>query len=97
MPNNDGQTELARALARVERLETEISGMRHDVRGALSPAMIMADMIRSHSEPRVAKAAQTITAALDRAVKRLKDTQDLVPPRKASTWMGERDGTDAAA
>jgi hypothetical protein len=81
MADSEGQPDPAGAQSRIDRLEAEISRLRHDVRSALSPAMIMADVLRGHSEARVARAGHTINEALVRAVARLQATQDLVPPR----------------
>ncbi|MBB2201209.1 hypothetical protein [Gluconacetobacter tumulisoli] len=48
----------------------------HDVRGLLSPAVLMADKLTTHPDPQVRDAAECILNAVEQAVGRLKD---LVP------------------
>ena len=41
--------------------------LRHDIRGALSPALLVADRMTGHAEPGVAKAGNTVVRAVQRA------------------------------
>jgi hypothetical protein len=75
---------LLEALARIEVLEAGLSRLRHDVRGMLAPALLMADLIRDSSDPRVAKAGTVIANGIERVDKRLRESRDLVPPRGPS-------------
>lgn len=45
---------------------------RHDLRNALSPAMLCADILTSHSDESVRKHAGTIVEALEKALRLLK-------------------------
>ncbi len=41
--------------------------LSHDLRGALSPGVLMAERLESHADPQVRQSAQIISLALDRA------------------------------
>ena len=56
-------------------LEATLSGMRHDIRGALSPAMMMTDRLLSHADPAVVRAGQAVEKSIDRAINVLADTK----------------------
>ena len=62
------------ALLRIAELESCVSRLRHDVRGILSPALLRADMIRGHADPRVAKAGEAVVAMVQRVSARLQET-----------------------
>lgn len=64
---------------RVAELETAVSNLRHDVRGLLSPAMLMADTLREHADSMVASAVARIILSLDKTVERLQQTYEVVP------------------
>nr|WP_298795376.1 hypothetical protein [uncultured Acetobacter sp.] len=49
--------------------------LRHDIRNILSPAMLAAEQLGTSTDPQVLKAARTIDESLDRALIRLKQTQ----------------------
>jgi len=46
--------------------------LSHDIRGALSPSLLMAEQLESNSDPGVRKAAGIISQAIDRASERAK-------------------------
>lgn len=69
------------AQARIEELERILSRLRHDVRGALSPALLMADSLRNHADPHVQHAGEMIGRAIDRIASMLKSTYEAVPAR----------------
>ncbi|GBQ29960.1 hypothetical protein HLH34_07000 [Gluconacetobacter azotocaptans] len=52
----------------------------HDVRGLLSPAVLQADKLTTHSDPQVRDAAEGILNAVEQAVQRLKDLSPRQPP-----------------
>ena len=70
---------LEQALARIEELERMMSRLRHDVRGALSPALLMADSLRHHADPHVQRAGEMIGRAIDRVTGMLRSTYEAVP------------------
>ncbi|GBR69803.1 hypothetical protein [Gluconobacter kanchanaburiensis] len=50
----------------------DIATFRHDLRNALAPALLCADILKSHSDPAVKENAATIVTALEKALKLLK-------------------------
>jgi hypothetical protein len=71
------------AQARILQLEQLISNVRHDVNGALTPALLMADRLRGDDNPRVQRAGETIGQAIVKVTKLLKATRDIVPPKQS--------------
>lgn len=49
----------------------------HDVRGLLSPALLSADRLSQHADPKVRELAEQIILSVEQAARRLKD----LPPR----------------
>ena len=72
--------------ARLAELERLIASVRHDVSGALTPALMVADGLQSHADPKVQRAGGKIADSILRATKLLKATRDVVPPvRRAAS------------
>lgn len=70
--------------SRVEELERLVSKLRHDLRGAMSPAALIADRLRQHSEPAVQRSGKTIGLVVERVLSILDATCQTVPPRGPS-------------
>ena len=68
---------------RVATLEALVSKTRHDVNGALTPALMVADRLRSSEDPAMKAAGEKIVASILRATQILKDTRELVPSKRA--------------
>ena len=68
----------AHKLARLAELEATTSSIRHDIRGILAPALLVADRLLAHTDPRVVKAGETVVKSVRRAEERLKETRS--PP-----------------
>ncbi|MBB2204619.1 hypothetical protein [Gluconacetobacter takamatsuzukensis] len=49
------------------------SKVLHDVRGLLSPAMLSADRLSLHTDPKVRDLAEQIVRSIEQAAQRLKD------------------------
>lgn len=62
-------------LARLVELEATMSVLRHDLRGMLAPALLVVDRLLAHSDPKVAKAGETVVKAIKRAEERLVATR----------------------
>ena len=75
------QRTLEEAEQRIAELENLVSRTRHDVNGALTPALMVADRLRGTQDPAVSTAAGKIAASVLRATAILKDTRGLVPSR----------------
>ena len=54
------------------RLETQ-RRLRHDIRGALSPALLTADRLLTHTDPAVQRAGDVVVRAVERAAALLTD------------------------
>lgn len=67
--------ELAGKLARLAELEAATSVLRHDLRGMLAPALLVVDRLLAHSDPKVAKAGETVLKAIGRVEERLVATR----------------------
>jgi hypothetical protein len=72
--------DVTRKLARLAALEAATSSLRHDVRGMLSPALLVADRLLAHPDPKIARAGETVVKAVNRAIERLAATR---PPPAA--------------
>jgi hypothetical protein len=69
------------AQGRVEELERLVSELRHDLRGAVSPAALIADRLLQNSDPAVQRSGKTISVVVDRVLAILEGTCRTVPPR----------------
>ena len=71
------------ARPRVEVLERLVSELRHDLRGAISPAALVADRLRQNADPGIQRSGRTIGLVVDRVLAILDATCQIVPPRAA--------------
>ena len=62
--------------ARLAQLEEQTRALRHDLRGILAPAMLVADRLSENTDPKIAKAGDTIVRAVNRASERLARTKE---------------------
>lgn len=69
--------------SRIEELERLVSELRHDLRGAMSPAVLVADRLRQSGDPAVQRSGQTIGAVVERVLAILDATCQVVPPHGA--------------
>ena len=60
--------------AKLAELRAHLSGLRHDVRGILSPALLVADKLLAHAEPGVRRAGEVMVRTVDRTTGRLGET-----------------------
>lgn len=67
--------------ARITELESLVSELRHDVRGALSSTRLVTDRMRSDPDERMQRFATTIDRATQRILDRLDATVAIVPSR----------------
>ena len=78
--DNDGDSltthdALAEAQARIAALETLLSDLRHDLRGILSPTLLVSDRLLSHSDIAVRRTGERVVATVERAVARLAEAK----------------------
>jgi hypothetical protein len=70
--------------SRVETLERLVTELRHDLRGAMSPAALIADRLRQNPDPAVQRSGKTIGIVVERVLAILESTTKVVPPRGPS-------------
>ena len=68
--------DVAAKLARLAALEAATSSLRHDLRGMLSPALLVADRLLAHADPVVVRAGETVVKSVRRAEARLRETKE---------------------
>jgi hypothetical protein len=68
-----GWRRAAAADSRAEALAAILIRLSHDLRGALSPALILAERLEAHPDAKVRDAARLISAATERATQLCRD------------------------
>lgn len=81
----------AAAQARIDALEVQAASLRHDLRGALSPALIVSDRLVNNADPAVRLAGEGIVRSIERA------TELLTVASKASRRTAPPPPTETAA
>ncbi len=78
--------EAAAAEATLAELRGHLAGLRHDIRGILSPAMLVSDRLVSHQDAGIRRAGEVMIRTVERAVGRLAETKlDQEAPNKLQT------------
>ena len=67
--------------ARVAALEQLFSRTRHDVRSALAPALLAAELLASQPDPRVQRHATTVVRAIEKVLQTLEASRAEVSPK----------------
>jgi len=65
--DENAQAEALWRAARLAALVVAAGQLGHDLRGALSPALLMGERLQSHADPAVRRAADSVVRAIDRA------------------------------
>ncbi len=65
--DESAQAEALWRAARLAALVVAAGRLGHDLRGVLSPALLMAERLQSHADPTVRRAADSVVRAIDRA------------------------------
>lgn len=55
------------AQARIDDAEAQAASLRHDLRGALSPALILSDRLLASSDPAIRKAGEAVIRSIEQA------------------------------
>ena len=63
------------AQTRLADLRSHLSGLRHDIRGILSPALLVSDKLLAHAEPGVRRAGEVMVRTVERTTTRLGETR----------------------
>lgn len=82
---------------RIAQLERLISSLRHDIRGIITPAALVAEGLRGNADPAVQRSASRIADMVERIVSRLNATHELVPPGGSSRPAIGADGRTKVA
>ena len=53
--------------SRLQGIDAAAAALRHNLRGALSPALMMADRLSAHEDPAVQRAGTIVVRSIDRA------------------------------
>ena len=67
--------EAGAAQVRLAEVQAQLAKLRHDVRGILSPAMLVSDRLLTHEEAQVRRAGEVVVHAVERASARLAETR----------------------
>lgn len=67
MPAASAAPGQAAAQARADEIEARASGLRHDLRGALSPALILSDRLLASTDPAIRKAGEAVVRSIEQA------------------------------
>jgi hypothetical protein len=70
------RNEIAEQRARLAALEATMPSLRHDVRGLLSPAVLVSDRLTAHPDPEVVRVGETVMGVVTRVIDRLATTRD---------------------
>lgn len=70
---------------RLQELDASASALRHDLRGALSPALMMADRLAAHDDPAVQRAGEIVGRSIDRATALIAPTRRDPAPEPAAS------------
>jgi hypothetical protein len=65
----------ASASVHLADLQSQVSVLRHDLRGILSPALLTADRLSTSTDPAIRKAGEIVVRTVERATARLAETK----------------------
>ena len=68
------------AQAHIDAIEARASSFRHDLRGALSPALIVSDRLIAHADPAIRRAGETVVRSIEQASALIAASKSLEPP-----------------
>ena len=71
------------AQARIEAIEARASALRHDLRGALSPALILSDRLTASADPAIRKAGEAVVRSIEQASALIAASKPPEPPGDA--------------
>ena len=73
----------AAAQAHIDALEAQASNLRHDLRGALSPALIVSDRLVASSDPTIRRAGEAVVRSIEQASALIAASKTAEPPGSA--------------
>ena len=78
----------AAAQAHIDEVEARAAALRHDLRGVLSPALMVTDRLLSHPDPAIQRAGQAIVRSVDRATALIQASKEGVATAAATEPAG---------
>jgi hypothetical protein len=63
------------AAERLGQLEARTASLRHDLRGILSPALLIAERLLNHEDPAIHRAGEIMVKTVERASARMAETK----------------------
>lgn len=63
---------------RLQAYRAHTAALRHDLRGVLSPALMMSDRLLNHADPAVQRAGTAVVRSIDRATSLLTGSRELM-------------------
>lgn len=83
----------AAAQARIDAVEAGIASLRHDLRGALSPALMLSDRLVASTDPAIRKAGEAVVRSIEQASALIAGSKILEPPGNDAARPPEPAGT----
>ena len=82
-PAPDRATEATLA-ARLADYRAAVAALRHDLRGVMSPALMMSDRLVNHPDPSVQRAGQAVVRSIERATALLASNREALAAAEAA-------------
>ncbi len=79
-PGSAAQTSGDAMQEQLKAYRAHTSALRHDLRGVLSPALMMSDRLLNHPDPAVQRAGTAVVRSIDRATALLTESKELMTP-----------------
>ena len=92
MPVAIGAPGHAAVQARIDAIEARASSLRHDLRGALSPALILSDRLVASSDPAIRRAGEAVVRSIEQASALIAASKNLEPPGDGAASPPSRPG-----
>ena len=86
----------AAAQARIDALEARASSFRHDLRGVLSPALIVSDRLVASSDPAIRRAGEAVVRSIEQASALIAASKTAEPPVDGAVGSPSKPGGPAA-
>ena len=83
-PEPDRSAEIA-LTASMESYRAATAALRHDLRGVMSPALMMSDRLLNHADPAVQRAGQAVVRSIERATTLLSAHRETLTAEPAPT------------
>ena len=84
--------------AQLDAYRAHTAMLRHDLRGVLSPALMMSDRLLNHADPAVQRAGTAVVRSIERATSLLATSREIMAaPASAAPEAADRPAPDAIA